>query len=278
MTGTRTYSNVPMANQSNLASSNMANIGAFSDLMRDAIRGGVFDGASKGWVQTSSPNSSNLSSLRRAFKGQLNTNTDPKRVVNYVSAHDNHALYDKLLLSGVSATNAPKVNTQASSMMIFSQGIPFFHAGDELMRQKINADGSYNHNSYNAPDSVNAIKWANKATHFDYFTKYQEMIALRKATESMRLSSNQEIGLQQTDLTEFGGLTFGNSTAAYRIQSHVTSTDQYDEYVVVHNGNNAGITFDATGYVVLYVSSGNLTSSNTTSVGSNVSIVLAKNN
>jgi pullulanase len=256
----------------------MANIGAFSDLMRDAIRGGVFDGASKGWVQTSSPNSSNLSSLRRAFKGQLNTNTDPKRVVNYVSAHDNHTLYDKLLLSGVSAANAPKVNTQASSMMIFSQGIPFFHAGDELMRQKINADGSYNHNSYNAPDSVNAIKWANKATHFDYFTKYQDMIALRKSTESMRLSSNQEIGLQQTDLTEFGGLTFGNATAAYRITSHLSSTDMYDEYVIIHNGNNAGVTFNGSDYTVVYVSSGSLTSSASMNLGANTSVVLAKTN
>ncbi len=278
MSGTRTYSNVPMANQSNLASSNMANIGAFSDLMRDAIRGGVFDGASKGWVQTASPNSSNLSSLRRAFKGQLNTNTDPKRVINYISAHDNHTLFDKLLLSGVSQANAPKVSTQASSMMIFSQGIPFFHAGDELMRQKINADGSYNHNSYNAPDSVNSIKWSNKATHFDYFTKYQEMIALRKAIESMRLTTSQEIGLQQSDLSEFGGLTFGNSTAAYRLTSHVNSTDMYDEYVMIHNGNNAGVTINATGYTVIFVSNGSLTASASTTIGSNTSVVLAKNN
>ncbi|MGA0097220.1 MAG: type I pullulanase [Bacilli bacterium] len=278
MPGTRTYSNVPMANQTNLSTSNMANIGAFSDLMRDAVRGGVFDGASKGWIQTANPNTSNLASLRRAFKGQLNTNTDPKRVVSYVSAHDNHALFDKLLLSGVSEANAPKVNTQASAMMLFSQGIPFFHAGDELMRQKINADGSFNHNSYNAPDSVNSLKWANKATHFDYFTKYQEMIALRKTTQSFRLGSAQEISLQQTDLTELGGLTFTNNTAAYRLTSHESSSDQYDEYVVIHNGNNAGISLNLTGYTVLFVSSGTLNASNNTTIGGNVSVILARNN
>ena len=278
MSGTVTYANVPMANQTNLATSNMANIGAFSDLMRDAVRGGVFDGASKGWVQTATPNTSSISSLRRSFKGQLNTNTDPKRVVSYVSAHDNLGLYDKLLTSGVSAANAAKVNTQASSMMIFSQGIPFFHAGDELMRQKINADGSFNHNSYNAPDSVNSIKWANKATHFDYFTKYQDMITLRKATETMRLGSATEVSIQHTDLNDFGGFTFTNSTIGYRLNAHVTSTDAFDEYVIIHNGNNSGITLNTTGYTLAYVSSGTLTIGATTSVGANVSIVLAKNN
>ncbi len=278
MSGTVTYATVPMANQSNLASSNMSGIGAFSDLMRDAVRGGVFDGASKGWVQNASPNSSIISSLKRSFKGQLNTNTDPNRIVSYISAHDNLGLYDKLLTSGVSEANAPKVNTQSSSMMIFSQGIPFFHAGDELMRQKINADGTFNHNSYNAPDSVNSIKWANKAVHFDYFTKYQEMISLRKATESMRLGSASEVVNQYSDLTEFGGLTFTNSTIAYRLNADANSTDAYDEYVVIHNGNNAGVTLNTTGYTVVYVSSGTLTSGATTSVGANVSIVLAKNN
>jgi pullulanase len=278
MSGTVTYATVPMANQTNLASSNMSGIGAFSDLMRDAVRGGVFDGASKGWVQNTTPNSSITSSLRRAFKGQLNTNNDPSRVVSYVSAHDNLGLYDKLLTSGVSETDAPKVNTQASSMMIFSQGIPFFHAGDELMRQKINADGTFNHNSYNAPDSVNSIKWANKAVHFDYFTKYQEMISLRKATETMRLGSTAEVVNQYSDLIEFGGLTFTNSTVGYSLTADTTSTDAYDEYVIIHNGNNAGVTLNTTGYTVVYVSSGTLTSGATTSVGANVSIVLAKNN
>jgi pullulanase len=278
MSGTVTYANVPMANQSNLASSNMAGIGAFSDLMRDAVRGGVFDGPSKGWVQTTTPNASSISSLRRSFKGQLNTNNDPNRVVSYVSAHDNLGLYDKLLTSGVSAANAPKVNTQASSMMIFSQGIPFFHAGDELMRQKINADGSFNHNSYNAPDSVNSIKWANKATHFDYFTKYQQMIALRKTTETMRLGTATEVGIQHSDLNDFGGLTFTTSTVGYRLNAYANSTDAYDEYVIIHNGNNAGVTLSTTGYTVVYVSSGSLTSSAATSIGANVSVVLAKNN
>jgi pullulanase len=163
-------------------------------------------------------------------------------------------------------------------MMIFSQGIPFFHAGDELMRQKINADGTFNHNSYNAPDSVNSIKWANKAVHFDYFTKYQEMISLRKATETMRLGSASEVVNQYSDLIEFGGLTFTNSTVGYSLTADTTSTDAYDEYVIIHNGNNAGVTLNTTGYTVVYVSSGTLTSGAATSVGANVSIVLAKNN
>jgi pullulanase len=163
-------------------------------------------------------------------------------------------------------------------MMIFSQGIPFFHAGDELMRQKINADGSFNHNSYNAPDSVNSLKWGNKATHFEYFTKYKDMIALRKATETMRLGTATEVGLQYTDLTEFGGLTLTNSTIGYRLNAHGSSTDAFDEYVIIHNGNNTGVTVNTTGYTILYVSSGSLTGGAAVSIGGNVSVVLARNN
>lgn len=271
---TSLYNNVPLANQSNLSSSNMAGIGAFSDLIRDNIRGGVFDGSSKGWVQLTNPNSSYLSSLKRGFKGQLSTNNDPTRVVSYISAHDNLALYDKLLTSGVSEANAPKVNTQASAMMLFSQGIPFFHAGDELMRQKINADGSFNHNSYNAPDSVNSIKWENKVEHNDYFNKYVEMIQLRKEVETFRLRSAMEVSLQYSDLTEFGGYTFTNTTVAYQLNKAAGSSDAYDTYIVLHNGNGASITFDAQGYELLFASTGNPTLGPSTTIGINTTIVL----
>jgi pullulanase/glycogen debranching enzyme len=125
---------------------------------------------------------------------------------------------------------------------------------------------------------VNSIKWANKATHFDYFTKYQQMIALRKTTETMRLGTATEVGIQHSDLNDFGGLTFTTSTVGYRLNAYANSTDAYDEYVIIHNGNNAGVTLSTTGYTVVYVSSGSLTSSAATSIGANVSVVLAKNN
>jgi hypothetical protein len=104
------------------------------------------------------------------------------------------------------------------------------------------------------------------------------MIALRKQTESFRLKSSQEVSLQHADLTEFGGFTFTNSTVGYRLTSHVTSSDTYDQYVIIHNGNNAGITVDATDYTVVYVSSGSLTPSVSTNIGTNTTVVFAKNN
>jgi predicted RecA/RadA family phage recombinase len=48
--------------------------------------------------------------------------------------------------------------------------------------------------------------------------------------------------------------------------------------VIIHNGNNSGITLNTTGYTVAYVSSGTLTSGAAVSIGANVSVVLAKNN
>jgi hypothetical protein len=79
-------------------------------------------------------------------------------------------------------------------------------------------------------------------------------------------------------LTEFGGLTLTNSTIGYRLNAHGSSTDAFDEYVIIHNGNNTGVTVNTTGYTILYVSSGSLTGGAAVSIGGNVSVVLARNN
>ena len=45
---------------------------------------------------------------------------------------------------------------------MMSQGIPFFHAGNEFMRSK-----GGNHNTYNSPLSVNAIQWTEKEKNIE---------------------------------------------------------------------------------------------------------------
>jgi pullulanase/glycogen debranching enzyme len=47
-----------------------------------------------------------------------------------------------------------RMQNQAMSLVMFSQGVPFFHAGDELLRSK-----SMDRNSYNSGDWYNAIDW-----------------------------------------------------------------------------------------------------------------------
>jgi pullulanase-type alpha-1,6-glucosidase len=80
---------------------------------------------------------------------------DPQETVNYVSAHDNETLFDKIQFAApVSATMAERVrmNTLGAALVLLGQGVPFFHAGDDLLRSK-----SLDRDSYNSGDWFNQL-------------------------------------------------------------------------------------------------------------------------
>jgi pullulanase-type alpha-1,6-glucosidase len=80
---------------------------------------------------------------------------DPQEVINYVEAHDNETLFDAIQLKAApSATVAGRVRMQNLGMSLvgLGQGIPFFHAGVELLRSK-----SLDRNSYNSGDWFNKL-------------------------------------------------------------------------------------------------------------------------
>jgi pullulanase len=81
----------------------------------------------------------------------------PTDQIVYVSAHDNETLWDAIQYKApASASIAERVQMQemALSIVALSQGIPFFHAGDELLRSK-----SLDRDSYNSSDWFNRIDW-----------------------------------------------------------------------------------------------------------------------
>ncbi len=81
----------------------------------------------------------------------------PREAINYVSAHDNQTLWDAVLLKApLSATTAQRVRMQnlAYSLVLLGQGMPFIHAGDELLRSK-----SFDTDSYNSGDWFNGVAW-----------------------------------------------------------------------------------------------------------------------
>jgi pullulanase-type alpha-1,6-glucosidase len=90
------------------------------------------------------------------YKGQQAGYTaDPQEVINYIEAHDNETLYDTFALKlPVTLTMAQRVRAQnvALSVVALAQGIPFFHAGTELLRSK-----SLDRNSYNSGDWFNRL-------------------------------------------------------------------------------------------------------------------------
>ena len=90
--------------------------------------------------------------------------TDPQENIVYASAHDNQTLFDAIQVKApAEATLADRVrmNNLALSIVMFSQGVPFFHAGDDILRSK-----SFNPNSYNSGDWFNKLDWSYESNNW----------------------------------------------------------------------------------------------------------------
>lgn len=180
-------------------------IGAFNDDFRDAIKGHVFEAEAKGFIAGAL---GFIESLKFGFVGagdhpQINYGAinyskkawtqNPSQAVNYVSAHDNLTLWDKIAVTAPEATSDQRVNMHklANAMVLTSQGMPFLHAGVEMQRTK---DGD--HNSYKSPDAINNINWQWKIDNQATLTYYQGLIALRKAYPQLRLATQEAVATQ----------------------------------------------------------------------------------
>ena len=166
----------------------------FNDVIRDALKGSVFNDYEKGYVSgalTIAPK------IENAFKGNSSWCDSPTQTINYASCHDNLSLFDKLTISVPDASLESRVamNNLAAAIYMTSQGTPFFQAGEEMLRSKPLADGTFDHNSYSSPDSVNAIKWdtLQDPVYQNVYNYYKGLIAFRKAHPALRMTSAEEI-------------------------------------------------------------------------------------
>ncbi|MCL1820218.1 MAG: type I pullulanase [Oscillospiraceae bacterium] len=177
----------------------------FSDDMRDGIKGGVFDHQQPGFVSGDYSRREDVAFgiAASVFHPQIDytriTNPDsenrpwakaPSQTVNYVSAHDNLTLYDKFKASrpDLGETEWLEMNKMAALLVLTSQGIPFFQAGEEFARSKFG-----NSNSYESSDAINQLDWNRKTNYNDLYEYYRGLIALRKAQPSFRLQTADEI-------------------------------------------------------------------------------------
>ncbi len=89
---------------------------------------------------------------------------DPQETINYIEAHDNETLWDAIQLKAAPATGvAERVRMQmlGMSLVAFGQGIPFFHAGVELLRSK-----SLDRNSFNSGDWFNRLDFTYQSNNW----------------------------------------------------------------------------------------------------------------
>lgn len=217
-------------------------IAFFNDDIRDTIKGSVFDALDKGFVN----GKSNLeNAIQYCVVGATPHNEvvdktpwakEPYQSINYVSAHDNYTLWDKLALSCRDESEEIRIrmNKLTCAIVFTAQGIPFFQAGEELLRSKKNEDGTIQDNSYRSSDEVNAIPWANKSKYYHVFQYYKGFIKLRKKFSEFRMISASEVKERLHFLSNLE-----DNVVAYTIDSKI---DSRKSVLVIYNANQYDVT------------------------------------
>lgn len=166
----------------------------FNDTIRNALRGSTLNTSVSGFI-TGTETDKNL--LHTCYMGVPFWASNPNQCINYVSCHDNHTLIDRIDLSvpNLSLVAQLRMNRLAAAFCLTAQGIPFFMAGEEMLRSKPDGKGGYVENSYNAPDSVNAIRWDHLKKPFaqETYRYYQGLLSLRKANGMFRMSTREQV-------------------------------------------------------------------------------------
>jgi len=218
-------------------------VAAFSNDIRDALKGHVFEHTQKGFISglpgqeetvkfgiVASVNHPQIRFDTTMRYSQEPWAAEPHQCITYVEAHDNHTLWDRLLISAPEADEAQRVQMHklASAIVLTSQGISFLHAGQEFLRTK-NGD----ENSYKSPDSVNRLDWSRKAQYKDEYNYVKGLIALRKNHPAFRMSKTEDIvsNLKFLKINQ-------NNLVGYLLTDHANG-DKWRTIVVVFNGNRS---------------------------------------
>jgi pullulanase len=166
----------------------------FSDTIRDVLRGSVFDMTVPGFICGAEVDKNILHST---YMGVPFWAQEPTQSINYVSCHDNNTLFDRIMLAMPNASRelCARMNNLAAAFTLTAQGIPFFQAGEEMLRSKPDGKGGLEHNSYASSDAVNSIKWneLNKADVMNTYHYYRGLLKLRKAHDELRLATREEV-------------------------------------------------------------------------------------
>ena len=219
----------------------MPQIAVFSDDLRDAVKGHYTDASDRGFA-TGKPGLEETVKIgivgatahpqvdySKGNNSKFAYASAPTQIINYVSCHDDLMLTDKLRKSMPDATEAERQRAArlAQTIVFTSQGTPFMFAGEEIFRDKKGV-----HNSYNSPDSINAIDWDLKHLNRGQFDYYRELIKLRKEHPAFRMTTAEQVAKH---------LKFDNvkepNLISYSLIDHANG-DAWKEIKVIFNGSD----------------------------------------
>jgi pullulanase len=216
----------------------MSGIAAFSDEIRDALRGPFSDDTMAGWLGLQKE----AESLKYGIAGciahpqvdmqKVNYSKqpwalEPIQMISYVSCHDDMCLVDRLKASipGIHQEELIRLDLLAQTAVFTSQGVPFMLSGEELLRDKKGV-----HNSFESPDEINHLDWSNKTRYPQVFEYYKNLIALRQHHPAFRLG-NADLVRKHLEF-----LDAPEGTVAYRLKNFA-GRDDWRDIIVILNAN-----------------------------------------
>lgn len=217
----------------------MPRIAAFSDEIRDALRGPFSDDTKPAFLAGEPDQKESIKfgiagaiSHPQVDMTKVNYSKEPwaiepTQMISYVSCHDDMCLVDRLQSSipGITTEELIKLDLLAQTAVFTSQGVPFMLSGEELLRNKKGV-----HNSFESPDSINQLNWDNLKQYPQVFNYYKNLIQLRKNHPAFRLGNADLVRkhLEFIDAPE--------SVVAFRLKNYA-GRDDWRNIIVVLNAS-----------------------------------------
>lgn len=221
-------------------------IGAFSDDMRDALRGPFSDDTKGGFLAGVTGQEESIKfgiagaishpqiDMTKVNYSKVPWTNEPSQMVAYVSCHDDMCLTDRLRSSipYIGDDELIRLDLLAQTAVLTSQGVPFILSGEEMLRDKKGV-----HNSYRSPDSINRLDWNNLKRYPQVFDYYAGLISLRKQHPAFRMGSADEVRKNLCFLEAPEGVV------AYQLKNNAGG-DSWKNIIVVLNSQKTPQTVD----------------------------------
>ena len=242
--GSCAYSQDKLAIKANARQLN--GIGAFSDDMRDALRGPFSDDTKGGFLAGVPGQEESIKfgiagaishpqiDMTKVNYSKVPWTNEPSQMVAYVSCHDDMCLTDRLRSSipYIGDDELIRLDLLAQTAVLTSQGVPFILSGEEMLRDKKGV-----HNSYRSPDSINRLDWNNLKRYPQVFDYYAGLISLRKQHPAFRMGSADEVRKNLCFLEAPEGVV------AYQLKNNAGG-DSWKNIIVVLNSQKTPQTVD----------------------------------
>ena len=232
----------------------MPRIAAFSDEIRDALRGPFSDDAKGAFLAGIAGEEESLKygivgaiahpqvDMTKVNYSKEPWADEPTQMISYVSCHDDMCLVDRLktsipaLKEDSRLDELIRLDLLAQTAVFTSQGVPFMLSGEEMLRDKKGV-----HNSFESPDSINHLDWQNLERYPQVFEYYKNLIALRKHHPAFRLGSAELVRKHLEFLPSVAEINDSDDVkegclVAFRLKNHAGG-DAWKDIIVILNAN-----------------------------------------